>query len=154
MHQFTGLLLVAVLAAPGNAEGRITEHEVETVLRPGQLIARFAAGGLRGNERVAEENLGLLVVLDQQIGLADGVVGGGKLLAVNGDESLDLIALFGGRGPVQQMFLGHGQHAAGAAGRIVDGEVPVRDGDCQQFDHQPDDLARGEVLSGLFAALL
>ena len=51
------------------------------------------------------------------------------------------------------MLLGHGQHAARAAGGVVDGEVPVRDGDIEQLDHQPDDLARGEVFSGLLAAL-
>ena len=56
-------------------------------------------------------------------------------------------------GPVEQVFLGHGEHAAGAAGRVVDREVPVGDGDLQQLDHQPDDLARGEVFSGLLAAL-
>jgi hypothetical protein len=43
--------------------------------------------------------------------------------------------------------------AAGAAGGVVNGDVPVGDGNFQQLDHQPDDFARGEVLSGLFAAL-
>ena len=31
--------------------------------------------------------------------------------------------------------------------------MPVGDGNLQQLDHQADDLARGEVLSGLLAAL-
>ena len=31
--------------------------------------------------------------------------------------------------------------------------MPVGDGDFQQLDHQPDDFARGEVISGLLAAL-
>ena len=56
-------------------------------------------------------------------------------------------------GAVEQMLLGHGQHAAGAAGGVVDGDVPVGDGNVQQLDHEPDDFARGEVLSGLLAAL-
>ena len=56
-------------------------------------------------------------------------------------------------GAVEQVFLGHGQHAAGAAGGVVDGDVPVGDGNFQQLDHEPDDLARGEVFSGLLAAL-
>ena len=98
-------------------------------------------------------HLGLLVVLDQQVGLADGVVGRRQLLAVDGDVLLDVRFLLGRGGAVEQVFLGHGQHAARPAGRVVDGDVPVRDGDVEQFDHQPDHFARGEVFSGLLAAL-
>ncbi len=105
------------------------------------------------DERVAEKDLGLLVVLDEQVGLTDGVVGRRKLLAVDGDEFLDARLFLRCGGAVEQVFLGHGQHAAGAAGGIVDGEVPVGDGNLQQLDHEPDDFARGEVFSGLLAAL-
>ena len=98
-------------------------------------------------------DLGLLVVLDEQVGLADGVVCGGKLLAMDGDEFLDAFLFLRRGGAVEQVLLGDGQHAARAAGRVVDGEVPVGDGNVQQLDHQPDDLARGEVFPGLLAAL-
>ena len=87
--QFPGFLLVAVLAAPGDAEGRIAEHEVEAEFGFGKLVARLFAVRLVGDERVAEKDLGLLVVLDEQVGLTDGVVGRGKLLPVDGDELLD-----------------------------------------------------------------
>ena len=56
-------------------------------------------------------------------------------------------------GAIEQVFLGHRQHAARAAGRVVDREVPVGDRDVEQFHHQPDHFARREVLSGLLAAL-
>ena len=52
----------------------------------GQLVARLLAVRVVRDERVAEVDLGLLVVLDEQVGLADGVVGGRKLLAVDGDD--------------------------------------------------------------------
>ena len=129
------------------------EHEVEAEFRLGQLVARLLAVRVVRDERVAEMNLGLLVVLDQQVGLADGVVGGRQLLPVDGDELLDVRLLLRRGGAVEQVFLGHRQHAARAAGRVVDGEVPVGDGDVEQLHHQADDFARGEVLSGLFAAL-
>ena len=90
--QFPGFLLVAVLAAPGDAEGRIAEHEIEAEFAFGKLVARLPAVRVVGDERVAQEDLGLPVVLDQEIGLADGVVGGRQFLAVDGDELLDVLA--------------------------------------------------------------
>ncbi len=56
-------------------------------------------------------------------------------------------------GAVEEVFLGDGQHAAGSACGIVDGDVPFRNGNFQQFDHESDDFARREVVSGLFSAL-
>ena len=119
----------------------------------GKLVARLLAVRVVRDERVAEMHLGLLVVLDEQVGLADGVVRRGKLLPVDGDELLDVVLLLRRGGAVEQVLLGHGQHAAGAAGGVVDGDMPVGDGNLQQLDHEPDDFARGEVFSGLLAAL-
>ena len=56
-------------------------------------------------------------------------------------------------GAVEQVFLGHREHPARPAGRVVDGEVPVGDGDVEQLHHQADDFARREVLPSLLAAL-
>ena len=53
-----------------------------------------------------------------------------------------------------QILAGHRQHAAGARRRVVDGAHHAGLGqnvvvlDEEQVDHQPDDFARGEVLSG------
>jgi len=99
-------------------------------------------------------HLGLLVVLDQHVGLADGVVGRGQLLCVHGNVLFDVGLLPRRGGPVEKMFLGHRHHAARPAGRIVEGHVPVGNGDVEQLHHQPDHLARREVLPGLLAALL
>ncbi len=108
-----------------------------------------------GDERITEKDPGLPVTLDQQIGLADGVVGGRELLAVNGNEFFNPFLVGLVCGPVQQVFLGHGEHATGAAGRVVDGDVLfVRDGDHQEVHHKADNLAGGEVLSSFLAALL
>lgn len=54
---------------------------------------------------------------------------------------------------VEQVFLGDGQHAARAACGIVDGEMALGNGNLQQLDHEADNFARGEVISGLLAAL-
>lgn len=51
------------------------------------------------------------------------------------------------------MLLGDGQHATRSAGGIVNGRVAVGKGDLEEFHHEADHLAGGEVLSGLFAAL-
>ena len=46
--QFAGFLLVAVLAAPGDAEGRIAEHEVEAEFGFRKLVARSLCCAGRG----------------------------------------------------------------------------------------------------------
>jgi hypothetical protein len=51
------------------------------------------------------------------------------------------------------VLLRNGQHAARAAGGIVDGEMFLRDGNIQQLDHQADDFARREVLSSFVTVL-
>ncbi len=81
------------------------------------------------DERVAEIYLGLPVVLDQQVGLADGVVGRRHLLPMHGDVLIHI-------------------------GPVVNGEMPFGDGDVEQVHHEADHLARGEVFPGFLAALL
>ena len=92
--------------------------------------------------------------LQQQVGLADGVGLGVDLLAeqVGGD----LLSAFGGE--LLQHFLGHGQHAAGAAGPVVDqvgaGLDPVGHGQEDELGHQGHGVARGPVLARLLVVLL
>ena len=57
------------------------------------------------DKRVAEEDLGLLVVLDEEVGLTDSVVRRGKLLAVDGEEFFDALLFLRRGGAVEQVFL-------------------------------------------------
>ena len=56
-----------------------------------------------------------------------------------------------------QRLLGHGQHAAGAAGAVVEeigaGLDPVGDGQEDELGHQPHGVARRPVLAGLLVVL-
>ena len=103
------------------------------------------------DERIAVEDLGLFVALEEHVRFTDGVVGRLEFLAVDRDVFLDVGLLRLGGSAVEQMLLRHGQHAAGAAGGVGDGEVPVRDGNLQQLDHQANDFARREVVARLLA---
>ena len=103
--QLARLGLVAVLAAPGDAEGRIAEHAVEAPFGFRPLVARLLAVRVVRDERVAEVDFGLPVVLDEEVGLADGVVGRGEFLAVDGDEFLDALPFRRCGGAVEQVFL-------------------------------------------------
>ena len=51
---------------------------------------------------------GLLVVLDQQVGLTNGIVGRGKLLAMHGHELLDTLLLLGRVCAVEEVLFRHG----------------------------------------------
>lgn len=92
--------------------------------------------------------------LDEHVGLADGEGFGLNFLPVEVD--LDLFPLFFGE--VWQPFLALGEHAAGAAGRIVDevggGLDFVGDGPEDQPGHEANDFPRGEVFAGLLVVLL
>ena len=97
---------------------------------------------------------GLALAFQQQVGLADGVGLGVDLLPVQ--VGGDLLAVLGGELP--QSLLGHGQHAAGAAGAVVQqvgaGADPVGDRQEDQLRHQPDRVARRPVLARLLVVLL
>ena len=92
--------------------------------------------------------------MQQQVGLADGVGLGVDLLAVQ--VGGDLLAVLAGVLPMG--LLGYGQHAAGAAGAVVQqvgaGADLVGDGQEDQLRHQPDRAARGPVLARLIVVLL
>ena len=93
---------------PALAVGRIGEHEVE-------LAARGGVVGQRGVLGAAHDVVGgLALPLQQQIGLANGEGPGVDLLPIQ--VGGDLLAVLGGE--FLQRLLGHGQHAAGAAGAI------------------------------------
>ena len=96
-------------------------------------------------QRVAEEDVLRVVRCHQHVRLADGEGLRVDLLAVELDPDFRVQRL--------HLFLGDRQHAAGPAGRVVDGAddagLRQRIGVVaeQERDDQADDLARGEVLA-------
>ena len=84
--------------------------------------------------------------LDQHVGLADGVGLGVQLLAIHDEPGVGIEA--------GEVLAGDAQHAAGAGGGIVEAahHAGLREGivvlDEEEIHHEPDDLARGEVLPG------
>ena len=133
---------------PALAVGRVREHEVE-------LAGREGVVGERGVLRAADDVVGrLALALQQQVGLADGVGLGVDLLAEQ--VCRDVLAVLGRK--LLQRLLGHGQHAAGAAGAVVEeiraGLDPVGDGQEDELRHQPHGVARRPVLARLLVVLL
>ena len=123
---------------PALAVGRVGEHEVE--LAGGEAVLREG--------RAEAEVLGLFAfALEQQVGLGDGVGLRVHLLAVEVDG--DVLAVLAGQ--LAQPLLRHGEHAAGAAGAVVDevgaGLDLVGDRQEDEVGHQLHDVARGEVLA-------
>ena len=120
---------------PLHAEGRIGKHVVED-------FRQQAVGG----EGVAEDDVGDVLALDEHVGLADGVGLGVQFLAVHDQPGVGVQA--------GEVLAGHAQHAARAGGGVVEGAHDAGLGqgvvvlDEEQIHHQPDDFARGEVLSG------
>ena len=103
-------------------------------------------------EGVATRNVAGFLPLEHHVRAADGVGLVIQLLAEDREPSLGV--------EVTEMVLGHREHPAGAAGGVVEGPNDARLGQCvlildeEQVDHQPDHLARGEVLpSGLVGEL-
>ncbi len=133
---------------PALAVGRIGEHEVEGLGREGVV----GQGGPLG---AADDPVGVFALaLEQHVGLADSIGFGIDLLAV--EQTLDLLAALGGDG--REGLFRHGEHAAGAAGAVVEqvgaGFDLGRDGQEDQVGHQPHGVARGPVLAGLFVVVL
>jgi hypothetical protein len=116
VHDLEARVAHAVLAAhglevllPALAVGRVGEHEVEFLAGEGVVRQRGPLGA-------ADDVVGVLALaLDQHVGLADGVGLGVDLLAVQARGDLQAAALADGG----ERLLGHGEHAAGAAG-VVD----------------------------------
>ena len=129
---------------PTLAVGRIGEHEVE--LAGGEGVLREG--------RAEVEVLGLLALaFEQEVGLGDGVGFGIHFLAEKMDR--DFLAVLGSQ--LRQAIFGHGQHAAGAAGAVVDevgaGFDLVGDGQEDQVGHELHHVAGGEVLARLLVVL-
>ena len=120
---------------PVDAIGRIADHVVE-----------FAAPvGVIG-EGVAEGDLVRIMAGHQHVGTADREGFGVDFLAVEFGTDLGI--------DVVQGLFGQGEHAAGAAGRIIDLADNTQAGEFagigldQEVDNQADDLARREMLPG------
>ena len=136
------------IALPALAVGRIGEHEVELAGREGVVGER---GVLRPADDVVRR---FALAFEQQVGLADGVGLGVDFLAV--EVRGDLLAVL--LGELLQRLFGHGQHAAGAAGAVVEqvgaGLDLVGDRQEDQLRHQLDGVARRPVLAGFLVVLL
>ena len=97
-------------------------------------------------ERVAGDDVAHVLALDEHVGLADGVGLVVQLLSVHGEAGLRVV--------LRQIFAGHGKHSAGARCRVIDGAHDAGLGqhivifDEDQVDHEADDFAGSEVLSG------
>ena len=136
------------VALPAFAVGRIGEHEVELAGAEGVVGER---GMLRTTDDVVRR---VAVALEQEVGFADGVGLGVDLLAV--EMRGDLLAVL--LGDLLERFLGDGQHAARAAGAVVEQVGAALDavGDGQEHEvrHEPDGVARRPVFAGLLVVLL
>jgi hypothetical protein len=128
---------------------------VFAVWRVGEQVVKELAGMQVVRQRAAVEDvLGVAAVgaFHVQVGLADRVGFRVDLLA----EQVHL----GLRVDLKHALLRDGQHAAGPAARVVDRAHDVRRLERflvvgqQQVHHQPDNLARGEVLAGVFVQRL
>ena len=126
---------------PFHAERRIGQHVVE----PRVSVAVFRQG-------VSRDNVGDILPLDQHVRLADRIALVVQLLPEHREPGLWVQ-----RGEV---FARHRQHSAGTCGGIIDGADHTRLGQHviilneQQIDHQADDFARCEVLTGGFVRQL
>jgi hypothetical protein len=96
----------------------------------------------------------LALALQQHVGLADGVGLGVDLLAV--EQRLHLLAAL--RGDRGERFLGDREHAARAAGAVVEqvgaGLDLGLDGQEHEVGHEPHGIARRPVLAGLLVVVL
>ena len=120
---------------PFDAEGRIGEHVVE-------LLVRVAVVG----QRVARDDVGDILPFDEHVGLADRVAFVVQLLAEHRQAGLGV--------EVRKVLARDRQHAARARRRVVDRAHDAGLGqhvvvlDEEEVDHEADDFARREVLSG------
>ena len=115
--------------------------------RVGQHIVKGLARELVVGEGVAQLDVVGILPLDEHVRLADGEGLVIDLLPAQ-EQARRAVATV-------DVLLGHGEHAARAAGRVIDGRSGARAGQSgvvvgeQQVDHQLDDLARGVVLPGV-----
>ncbi len=133
---------------PVLAVGRVGEHEVELARREG--VVRKC-----GVFRAAHDVVGgFALALEQEVGLADGISLGVDLLAI--EVGGDVLVVLGCELP--KGLLGHGQHAAGAAGTVVEeigaGFYLVGDGQEDELRHECHGVARGPVFACFLVVLL
>jgi hypothetical protein len=126
---------------------RVGEHEVEFPGGEGVVRERGPLG--------AAHNVvgGLALTLQQHVGLTDGVGLGLTFLTV--EQALDLLVAL--RSDRSQRLLSDGEHAARAAGAVIEqvgaGSDLGLDGQEHEIRHQSDRVARRPVLAGLFVVL-
>jgi hypothetical protein len=140
------ILDIALLLLPLHAEGRIGEHIVESPFLPVAGPVEAVLG-----EGVAQDDGVCILAFDEHVGLADGP---GFVVPVLTEELGLGVAV-----EVADVFFRDGQHAARAAGGIVDGFDDVAAGEVflrreEEIDHELYDLAGGEMLPGLLVRLL
>ena len=133
-----------LLVLPLDAEGRIGEHVMEA-------LVGMAVLGLAVTERVAPDDVVGFSALDEHIGTANRPAFVVVLLSEQAEIGAGVLA--------PNVFLGDGEHSAGAAGRIINraidtGCVDIALAGIDQVRHQADHFARGEVVPGLLVGLL
>ena len=147
------MLVPAAHSCPGRCfqlfpVGRIAQHEVELPALEGVV----GEGGVFG--AADDVGVGVLLALEQQVGLADGVGLGVYLLPIQMGGNL-LSAL--PRNLLQGLF-GHGEHPAGSQGAVVEevggGLDLFLDGQEHQLRHELHGVAGRPVLAGLLVVVL
>ncbi len=139
------------IALPIFAVGRVGDEVVEVLYRRGGRWRGCCRRGFLGVAAVGGFHI--------EVGLAHGEGLGVDFLA----EDVDVGAGVDGRlyltvvlDALRDVVLGDGEHAAGAAAGVVDGEHLAGDGDAiliageKQVDHEVHDVAGGKVLAGVF----
>ena len=144
---------VVFFRLPFDAKWRIGQHVVKAFIRVTITVDKsFLA--LAGTQGIAENDVRDLFVLDHQVRAANGV----RLRVVFLAKKLKVCAGIEAGLFVTNQLVRFGQHATGAAGGIVDIDDlailvhKIVMGE-QNADHQPDDFAWREVITGLFVGL-
>ena len=127
--------------------GRRLPLPVDAERRIGDDIIEMVVGELVVVEGVSEFHVVRIAAADERVRLGDAVGEGVELLPEGGDNGLRVQLL--------EAFLHAGEHLAGAHRHVIDGLVHavgvIRNIACdEQVAHGVDDVAAGEMRSGLF----
>jgi len=139
------VLDIPLLLLPLHTEGRIGQHVIEAA-----LLALLVVGMSVLGEGIAQGDVVGVLALDEHVRPTYGPGLVVPVLPV--EQGVGFVV------EIADVFLGHGEHAAGAAGRVVDGFHHMAAAQIlfrreQEIDHQFDDLTRGEVLPGFLVGL-